>query len=347
MINMSELTSFEEQYVCLEANSVEEMQDWISRQHAHFRVKPLEDSRAGNVAKISRATFDDVALVSYRYNLAFQGDFSADYDAYFISLPISGSARRISPLNGEIQHLPTQMTIYRGLAGRRNVISSDYTHVSLTVPADLKERHLQSLLGCELKSPLTFTPLVGMDSGPGRAVASLINYITSQFVHLSDPFHNAITSATMKSHLCTVLLGSLNHNYSSALHVGSATPIPRTVKRAEEYMRELCAEAITIEELAGVAGCSARSLYAAFQSFRGSTPMAVLCDIRLEAAHNEIINEMGTVTEIAYKYGFSNAGRFAKQYAQKFGQKPSQTRLMGIRTYPTSTYKHPASSLTG
>ncbi|MEM8648500.1 MAG: helix-turn-helix transcriptional regulator, partial [Pseudomonadota bacterium] len=105
--------------------------------------------------------------------------------------------------------------------------------------------------------------------------------------------------------------------------------VPGTVKRAEQYMRELCAEAITIEDLAEAAGCSARSLHAAFKRFRGATPMTVLCDIRLEAAHYEMVRDTGTVTEIAGKYGFSNAGRFARQYAQKYGQKPSQTLLMG------------------
>ncbi|NNF80728.1 MAG: helix-turn-helix transcriptional regulator, partial [Rhizobiales bacterium] len=277
MIDTSELASFEKRYVCLEANSAEEMQAWITRQHANFRVEPLEEINAGTVAKISRATFDDVALVSYRYNTAFQGDFSAEYDAYFLSLPISGSARRFSPQNGEIHHLPDQLLVYRGLDGLRNVISSDYAHVSLTVPAKLLEGHLRSIMGSELKSPLSFTPLVGLDSGSGRAVSSLVNYIISQFVHHSDPFGNAILSTTMKSYLCTVLLGNLNHNYSSAMRPGSVTAVPRTVKRAEEYMREVCAQAITIEELADVAGCSARSLHAAFKAFRGSTPMSVLC----------------------------------------------------------------------
>ncbi len=106
MLNAETIGEFERQYLSLEANSAEEMQAWVSRQHANFRVSEFEEPKAGTFAKISRATVDDVALVSYQYNAAFQGDFSAECDAYFISLPVSGSARRLSPQNGEIHHLP-------------------------------------------------------------------------------------------------------------------------------------------------------------------------------------------------------------------------------------------------
>ena len=57
--------------------------------------------------------------------------------------------------------------------------------------------------------------------------------------------------------------------------------------------------------------------------------MASLCNMRLEAARDEIVKDMGSVSEIAVKYGFSNLGRFARQYAERYGQKPSETRLHG------------------
>lgn len=326
---MAELASFEQRYLCLEAKSADEIRDWISSQHASIRVNPLEDIKDGMVARMSRASVDDVALVSYRYNMAFEGEFAADYDAYFICLPLSGFSKRLCPQHGEIVQQNSQLLIYRRTEGLRNINSSDYAHVSLVVPAHLLEQRLQSLIGGTLKSPLRFKPLVDVDSGAGRAVVSLINYLMSQFVSMPDPFSNVISSTSMKSYLSTVLLSSLSHNYSAALHARTSIAVPGTVKRAEEYMRELCADAITIEDLALAAGCSARSLHAAFKKFRGATPMSVLCDLRLEAAHEEIIRDEGTVTEIATKYGFSNLGRFARQYAQKFGQKPSQTRLTG------------------
>ncbi|MCP5082409.1 MAG: AraC family transcriptional regulator [Alphaproteobacteria bacterium] len=344
---MSELTSFEKRYLNFEAKSADEVADWISNQHASIRITPCEEVADGTVARLSRATIDDVALVLYRYNLALKGEFSADYDAYFICLPISGSSKRICPHNGAIVQNPDQVLIYRRMEGLENTNSSDYTNLSLVVPASLLENQLQSLMVSQMNARLSFTPLVNANSGPGRAVVSLINYLMSQFNNLPDPFSHPISNANFKSYLNTVLLSSLPHNYSHLLNSNRPNAVPRSVKRAEEYMRELCAGPITIEQLAGAAGCSPRALHVAFKTFRGTTPMAVLCDFRLEAAHNEIIKEMGTVTDIAGKYGFSNAGRFAKQYAQKFGQKPSQTRLIGATAYPISTNTQPASSFTG
>ena len=330
MISLSNLLEFEKRYLSFEATSVVELGDWISNQHAGIHVSLLEEAKSGIVAKLSRAAVDDVALVKYHYGVALQGEFLEDYDAYFICLPIAGTSKRVSPELGEIIQTQEHMLIYRRHAGMRNINSPDYLNLSLVVPARLLNQRLQALLGAPPTEPLSFAPLVDIRSGPGCAVASLIGYLLSQFNSDPAPFSNAISNASMKSYLTTVLLSSLRHNYSDALRGGNVSSmVPGTVKRAEEYMHELCAEAITIEELAEVAGCSARSLHAAFKRFRGSTPMAVLCDIRLEAAHAEIIREAGTVTEIAGKFGFSNAGRFARQYAQKFGQKPSETLLRG------------------
>ncbi len=59
------------------------------------------------------------------------------------------------------------------------------------------------------------------------------------------------------------------------------------------------------------------------------TPMGALREIRLEKARGDLQAGTDTVTGIAFKWGFSNPGRFAAQYAEKFGETPSQTHRFG------------------
>jgi transcriptional regulator GlxA family with amidase domain len=96
-------------------------------------------------------------------------------------------------------------------------------------------------------------------------------------------------------------------------------------------MRSKAASPLTIQDLANAAGCGTRALQAAFQCFRGTSPMTALRRVRLELAHQAIMQSDGSiaVAEAAARYGFSNPGRFASQYRRAFGEYPS--RIAGSR----------------
>ena len=91
-------------------------------------------------------------------------------------------------------------------------------------------------------------------------------------------------------------------------------------------MRSKAELPLTLEEIARAAGCGSRALQAAFRAFRGTSPMGSLRRIRLELAHQALMQSDGTisVTEVAARYGFSNPGRFASQYHHVFGEYPSK-----------------------
>jgi hypothetical protein len=59
---------------------------------------------------------------------------------------------------------------------------------------------------------------------------------------------------------------------------------PWQVRRAEEFFRERTRAPVTLAETAACVGCSVCSLQLAFRRHRGTTPMAALRHIRLEAA---------------------------------------------------------------
>lgn len=329
MIGSSELALFEKRYLSLEATTLDDFRDWVSGRHADIQVTLREKSVDGAVVKVSRAAFDDISLVLYRYSQSIISEFSEAYDAYFVCVPISGTSKRVLPGVGEIVQGPDQILVYKRCQGMQSASSPDYTNLSLVVPATVLEQSLQSDASSRGTGSLFFTPLVDTHSGAGRAVISLANYILAQFSSLPSPFNNTMSNASLTSYLSSILLNSLPHNYTEVLDNGQHTPVPRTVKKAEEYMREACAEVATVEQIARVAGCSPRALHSAFKTFKGKTPMAMLNELKLEAAHKDLLHEDVTVCEVAAKFGFSNQGRFARQYAQKYGQKPSQTQRLG------------------
>lgn len=95
----------------------------------------------------------------------------------------------------------------------------------------------------------------------------------------------------------------------------------------EMWLESHYGEPIGVEEMAAVAGVSARSIQAAFRRLRGCTPSAALTRIRLEQARRRLSegNPATRVTDVATACGFFHFGRFAGQYQRLFGQSPSAT----------------------
>jgi transcriptional regulator GlxA family with amidase domain len=68
-----------------------------------------------------------------------------------------------------------------------------------------------------------------------------------------------------------------------------------------------------------------RSLQLGFRQFRDITPTAAITRARLEAVRQALNGGKvaGTVTDIAFQYGFTNPGRFSSLYKTAFGVSPA------------------------
>ena len=99
---------------------------------------------------------------------------------------------------------------------------------------------------------------------------------------------------------------------------------PGYLRRAEAHIRAHGGRTVSLDELAVITGMSERALQDAFRRYRGCSPSAFSRDIRLDAARATLLAGEG-VTETALAFGFNHFGRFAQSYAERFGEKPSET----------------------
>jgi AraC-like DNA-binding protein len=189
----------------------------------------------------------------------------------------------------------------------------------LRISAELLTREWQEL--AQTRAPIPALPrALDVRSGPGRIVAVLIAQLGSDPA-LSSMSTDPRTVRWLERMLAQALLldawrehGPVHHNASRA-----------SLQRVEEYAAAHLGDLITLGDLARVAGVSARSLQLEFHRRRGVPPMAWLREQRLERVRAELLRGVGTVSEIALRYGFTHLGRFAEAYRQRFGEAPSQT----------------------
>ncbi|HEX7487887.1 MAG TPA: helix-turn-helix domain-containing protein [Anaeromyxobacteraceae bacterium] len=115
----------------------------------------------------------------------------------------------------------------------------------------------------------------------------------------------------------------------------SAAPaaMPRDVARVLEWLRAHADRPVRLETLARVAGVPTRTLETHFMRFLGTTPLEWVRQERLAHARRALLASEGraSVSEIAVSCGFTQLGRFAAQYAGRFGELPSET-LRRLRT---------------
>jgi AraC-like DNA-binding protein len=102
---------------------------------------------------------------------------------------------------------------------------------------------------------------------------------------------------------------------------------PGFVRRAMAFIEAHAAQPLTLGDIAAAAGVAERTLHQSFRHFTGVSPMRYLRDRRLDQARALLLaaSPGASVTAAALGAGFSHLGRFAQDYATRFGETPSVT----------------------
>lgn len=104
---------------------------------------------------------------------------------------------------------------------------------------------------------------------------------------------------------------------------------PTYVRTVEDHIRaHHCAEPLTIESLAAIGGVSQRTLLEGFRRYRGTSPKAMLRELRFQSVRDALMAAQpgtDTVAAIATAWGFYEFGHFAVEYKRRYAETPSST----------------------
>ena len=101
-----------------------------------------------------------------------------------------------------------------------------------------------------------------------------------------------------------------------------------TVRKAEECFAAGQGSPVSLADLCAAAGVSHDTLYSAFTTMCGSSPMEYFKKRRLTNAREELLAgspERGAVKRAALNVGLTHLGRFSTEYRALFGESPSST----------------------
>jgi transcriptional regulator GlxA family with amidase domain len=110
----------------------------------------------------------------------------------------------------------------------------------------------------------------------------------------------------------------------------AGTPSPTaTLRLAIDFIEANAQRDVRAADIADAASVSVRAVQLAFRRHLDTTPMTYLRRVRLAQAHEQLAagdRQCGaTVSEIATRWGFFNAGRFSALYRDIYDELPKQT----------------------
>lgn len=267
-----------------------------------------------------------VSFACCAYEGAFQCTRQAASEKLLIFLPTQGKAV-FEPSGNEILSIPGRGAIIDGAHSASVRIFGPRRHFALFIDQHKIANHLTNMLERSVNGNLEFHPCIDLTSGPGLALVQLVETACNGLRGDAPLRQSPMALASLGDAVTHLILEAAPHRYSDQLSTPAPLPAPRHVKWAIEFMHAHISEPISMDDIAAAAKVSVRTLQQGFRQFRMTTPMAYLHEIRLTAAHQDLMNAdaVQSVADVALKWGFTHLGRFAADYKKRFGVLPSQT----------------------
>jgi AraC-like DNA-binding protein len=230
------------------------------------------------------------------------------------ALPVSDSAwSRIVPAQAAFE-----------LAAARK-----YRHLVFRINRRALQAMLDALLGNASDRQLLFDDQQDLNSPLMQSLRRRAHFFAAE-INAIGPEISPIAIAEMERSIIAGFLLCNRHSFSGDFADPAAFAAPSSVKLVEDYIEANWASAIDIVALARIANTSARSLFRQFQAARGISPIAHLKRVRLRHAREMLqTGAEASVLAVALRCGFQNAGHFAQDYREKFGELPSSTLRHG------------------
>jgi AraC-like DNA-binding protein len=250
-------------------------------------------------------------------------------DRFGIVIPLSGTMRlRYKSHEFDVVSGSSAMIVSPD-ADFRMKWSDGFASLTIRIPRSNFATVLRSLAPHADVDDLSFDPLISRPASLLSIRGSL--QVLYECVARAGTAENVPPALAMRAReqLVMTLLTMQPNVLTSRLYQLDERIGHRAVREAVDLIESDAGSIGTIAELARRVGVTARSLQIGFHREIGASPASYLHNVRLARAHEELLDAQPgagiTVGDIALRWGFQHAGRFAVYYRRRFGESPSET----------------------
>jgi AraC-like DNA-binding protein len=274
-------------------------------------------------------SFDEVMAGKAVFPTGARFHQDGDLDGLFVHLPSSGQALW---QKGSEEFVTDPTTGFIGHLNSKDItdLSNQASVLLLMIPYACMVRSLSQILDEPIYKPLEFHPTFDARTQHVRALSALVQVAADPVAGAASIFASPIAAHHFGECLISYMLENFQHNYSAGISPSGRAVRPQYIRRAIEYMHAHADKTQTLERIAEAANISVRALQYGFKQHLGVSPFEYLRRIRLKAAYSELVSRSSdlSIVQIARKWGFPNAGRFAQLCRGVYGVGPSEIRRM-------------------
>lgn len=200
--------------------------------------------------------------------------------------------------------------------------------ICLKIHRSAIEDALSNALGRQVTSQVDFTPALPVDASATRSWINMLASFKEQYFRPGSLLNQPMVGLPFVDGLVRGFLLAADHPHLDALIRDERLAAPRAIRTAVDIIEEEAHLPLTLSSIAKRSHVSVRTLQQGFQRYLDTSPMAYLREVRLRRAHEALLRSdpsMATVASIAYRWGFSNLGRFAAAHAARYRETPTET----------------------
>lgn len=260
-----------------------------------------------------------IGHVGWGADVAIECDYPGSYE---VNMPITGHLESLGR-HGRVTSVVGQGTVFR--PDTPSLIShwdATCTVLGVKFNSDWLDVEVERLLGPDRATVRTLLPdQLHLEQSHGRAWRNLLAGLAT---HLREPDLFA-DSALVRDQLSGTVAAGLVE--ACGYERGGGRAHSRAIKALVTQIHDDPARAWTAADMAELAGTSVRRLQEGFQHSMGCSPTQYLLSVRLQRAHADLIGRPElSVSDVAARWGFSSASRFAAAYRRRYGDTPAASR---------------------
>ncbi|MEV6303050.1 AraC family transcriptional regulator [Actinoplanes sp. NPDC051861] len=280
-------------------------------------------------ARFAFMHLDVMTLADVRYGAAMAG-VTSELGCYHVNVPQAGrfyASQGGRPISGTWR----RAAVYQPVGDTALHWSSADCHLhALKIDRWALEAHLEAVFDVRVNGCIRLAGQIDIGQGAGRTFNGLVRLLGEEMANPDSLLSRPAVAEPVKETLMTALLLATDHQYRDTLRAGTffAHVPARSIGRVVDAIHDEPSRPHTLASLAAIGRTSSRRLHTEFLRQHGVTPMAYLRDVRLLAAHADLVAaEPGqtSVPAIARRWGFLTSQRFTLRYRARFHESPAAT----------------------
>jgi len=307
-------------------NSSQAMQAVLTNVIGAHRMSPqdpLTDYHF-NTDLLSTGNFE---LVNVQWQGAFKLEQDPIEDRYIIWIALAGCLDQKIGLHQTLCCSLDTATIISP-SQKLESIASD-TGEALLISIDRLEidSAVGKLLDRTLKQPVVFIPSIDLTHEFGLSLKKFGQFLWEAAAQSNLADFSSLVLRKLEKAFISCLAEGLLSNYSEELLYQHDGALSCHVRKARAFIESHLQEDINLGDIAAAAGVCSRLLQKAFSQHCSCSPMRFVTHTRLQRIRQvlETATSDLKIVDVMMNYGFTQGGKFAREYQQLFGEKPSET----------------------